>query len=250
MFDTSIVRAHAIAGPRRSTLVVSIAAHSFVLMAAVALTVTSTQLPQQPPKQLELYRATEIPTAPPPPPPLGVPHPARPQVVAPRPQTVHAADLAPQVVPHATPIVPQQPASTDSGPAATTETALGDPNGSPNGVPGGVTNGQDGGTGISTVPVGPYTPGVGGVVQARVITRVEPRFPSMWSKAVREAFVVVRCVIDKNGDIRDPEIVSSSFPPFYDSVITAVRQWKFAPGMLHGQAVDTYFELRLHFEVR
>ena len=35
---------------------------------------------------------------------------------------------------------------------------------------------------------------------------------------------------DKQGQIRDPEILRSTFPPFNDSVIDALRQWKFAAG--------------------
>ena len=118
--------------------------------------------------------------------------------------------------------------------------------GSPIGVPGGVVE-SDGGTGGSGP--GPYAPGAG-VSEARVVSRVEPRFPPAFTHSVRFAVVKVRCVIGQDGAIHDPEIVTSSFPPFNDSVLSAIRQWKFTPGMMHGRPVDTWFELTVKFEVR
>lgn len=251
MFDTSVVRAHAIAGPRRFTLFASLAIHTVVAIGALALTVASTQIPEQPPKQFELFRMAQQPS-PPPPPPAGSPsRPPSHQTLPQRPRTTVAQpQLAPQVVPDTTPSVQPQ-ATTDTNVAATTETSgVGEPGGgAPNGVPGGVDIGQPGGTGTAT-QAGPYTPGFAGVTSARVITRVEPRFPPAFVRAVRNATVIVRCIIDKNGDIQDPEIIHSSFPPFNDAVIGAVRQWKFAPGQMHGQPVDTWFELTVNFQVR
>jgi len=118
----------------------------------------------------------------------------------------------------------------------TAETSGGDhgPIGSPLGVPGGAGN-NEASAGPATAS-GPYTPG-GAVTQARVLTRVEPRFPAAFAHSVRSAIVVVRCVIGQDGAIRDPEIVTSSFPPFNDAVLTALRQWKFAPGVEPGVAV-------------
>jgi protein TonB len=137
-----------------------------------------------------------------------------------------------------------EPGPTLAGP---TDGGTSDPIGSPLGVPGGVGDGETG-TGTGTAS-GPYTPGAG-VTSARVISRVEPRFPPAFVHGVPSAIVVVRCVIGQDGSIRDPEIIRSSFPPFNDAVLSALRQWKFAPGMMHGQPVDTWFELTVRFLVR
>ena len=69
-------------------------------------------------------------------------------------------------------------------------------------------------------------------------------------RATRVATVIVLCVVDKEGRIRDPKIVMSSYPPFNQSVLDALQQWTFAPGSYRGQPVDTYFELKVKFEVR
>jgi periplasmic protein TonB len=247
MFDTSVVRDQGLAGSRRATFLISAFIHSFAIVAAVVLTVASTQLPVDPPRQLELYRAAPVAFTPPPP--LGRPA-VRPQQqheqTMPRPRTIVAPPLtAPSTIPEQIPI-----AASDPGPAngpATTETSTGGqgPIGSPTGVPDGVGDGEQSVGSAS----GPYTPG-GGVTEARVISRVEPRFPLAFAHSVREAIVVVRCVIGQDGAIHEPEIVRSSFPPFNDAVLSALRQWKFAPGMMHGRPVDTWFQLTVKFQVR
>lgn len=246
MFDTSVVRDHAIGRSRRTTLLISVFIHSIAVVAVVALTVASTQLPVDPPRQLELYRPVPLPITPPSP--LG--HPAsRPQpqheLAMPRPRTIVAPPLtAPSTIPEQTPIAADP--GPGSGPATTETATVGNgPIGSPNGVPGGVGDTEQS---LGTAS-GPYTPG-GGVTRAHVLSRVEPRFPVAFIHSVREATVVVRCVIGQDGTIREPEIVRSSFPPFNDAVLSALRQWTFAPGMMHGQPVDTWFELTVTFHVR
>ena len=148
--------------------------------------------------------------------------------------------MAPAFVPEQTPVLTEP----GSGPIGLSEGPIGDPNG----VPDGVGDRPATTTGIGEGN-GPLVPG-GDVKPARVIRRVEPRFPPAFVRAVRSAIVIVRCVIDKDGQIRDPEILRSTFPPFNDSVIDALRQWRFAAGTMHGQPVDTWFELTVRFEVR
>ncbi len=62
--------------------------------------------------------------------------------------------------------------------------------------------------------------------------------------------VVLQCVIDKAGHIRDVRVVTSTFGAFEQPAIDAVQQWLFAPGTLNGQAVDTIFELTVRFQVK
>ncbi|HSP35875.1 MAG TPA: TonB family protein [Thermoanaerobaculia bacterium] len=236
MFDTSVVRARAVAAPRSATLLVSIAIHSIAVVAAVALTLTSTRIPADAPKQMELYRPVEVPS--PPPAPLGV----RPSVAPPpsAAQTLPTTQVAPAQIPDALPAATQSASTSLSlGPATDNEPG---PIGDRDGVPG---------AGTATVAEhGPYTPGVAGVTSARVLTKVEPQFPNALRGAVTSTTVVVRCIIGKDGRIHDPEIVKSSFTPFNDAVLTALRQWTFEPGRNNGQPVDTYFQLTVNFEVR
>jgi protein TonB len=69
-------------------------------------------------------------------------------------------------------------------------------------------------------------------------------------KAGLPATVVVRCIIDRNGHVRDAEVIVPAMPPFNAEVLKAVAQWRFTPGMLNGQPVDTYMNLTVRFEVK
>jgi TonB family protein len=62
--------------------------------------------------------------------------------------------------------------------------------------------------------------------------------------------VIVECIIDKTGHIRDAHVVGSNFGAFERPALDAVQQWLFAPGTLHGEPVDTIFDLTVKFEVR
>ena len=54
--------------------------------------------------------------------------------------------------------------------------------------------------------------------------------------------VIVECIIDKTGRVREAQVLSSTSPLFNQSAVDAVQQWQFAPGSLHGHAIDTIFE--------
>lgn len=249
MFDTSIVRAHAIAAPRRwGLLSVSFAVHSLVGVGAVALTLTSTALPHGAPNQMAMYRPASVPVVPPP---LGrpdAPRRAQPAASQARPQTAAPAELtAPRQIPNETPLVPGPGEGTlrEAGPGTA-------------GDPVGVPDGEVGGIGTPGPAVAHVTPATdtplwpkGEVRAARALSRVEPRYPaSMVGVRLQNATVVIRCIVDKHGQIRDAEIVRGTFPPFNDAALAALRQWRFAPGSLRGNAVDTWFELTVSFQMR
>lgn len=245
MFDTSIVRPRAIASQGRyGLLTASVVFHFALFAAAVSATIASTRLPNQAPDQMELYRPAEIPVIPPP---LGRPDAPRrePQAAPAQPKQPAAPSqeaAPPSEIPSETPTV--QPEILGSG----TGTSTGEPvsYGDPSGVPGGIGE-------VPTTPQPqptPLTPG-GEVRAARVLTRVQPVYPkSMLPIRYRDVTVSVRAVIDKDGHIRDAQVIQSSWPPFNEAVLTALQQWTFAPGTLRGQPVDTYFELTVKFQVR
>ena len=84
-----------------------------------------------------------------------------------------------------------------------------------------------------------------------MIRKVEPQFPPLMQRAGwKRATVIVRCVIDTQGKIRDPQVIHSTHAAFNNSVLDAVRQWTFVPGTLRGAPVDTWFELTVTFEMR
>jgi protein TonB len=251
MFDTSLVRPRAVAAPRRYALLsISFAIHSAVAVAVVVTGVATVEFPPAAPDQMELLRpvmAVSLPPA------LGPGGPAKraPQVTPPPKQQPPREITAPDSVPDETPVADPLPTTgaTDASDAGTGEEGpVG--GGDPLGVAGGV--GDDPAGSLIGTPdgSGPLVPG-GEVRGAKVLRRVEPRYPqSMIAARIRTAVVTVRCVIDRNGRVRNPEVLMSSFPPFNAAVIDALEQWTFAPGTLRGQPVETWFELTVKFEVR
>lgn len=249
MFETSVVQARVVQR-RFSLLSVSLAAHSLVIIAVLAASITSISFPKAPPREEMIF----IPQAPPPPPPAAPRQPVQQQVQAHRaaatPVVPRAAvtplPLTPSHIPDVIPTVPL--ASNDSGPAIGGSTTPGTGSGSDTGDPNGVDIGQPA---ANTTPVADtvFHPGAE-VKPAVVIYRVEPQFPQAALRIHMGGTVVVKCIVDKNGNVRDPEVVTSSFGAFNEPALNALQQWRFAPGSFRGKAVDTWFELTIRFQPR
>jgi protein TonB len=251
MFETSVIR-EGVAGSRRraSLLSISVIAHTLVIVASITAGIASVKFPAQPPDEYEL---APIPVAVPlPPTPQGNPNGGgRPQQAVPKPQTPPPSNqlTAPSTVPDTI-----QPVESSSGeqtdPSGTGTGQVAGPVGDPNGVPGSIST-------DTSAPI----PAVPEVVEDRIyqasevkapvlIHRVEPRYPTTMIHAGMPATVGVRCIIDKNGNVRDAQVVVASLPPFNNAVIEAVKQWRFTPGSLRGQAVNTYLDLTVNFAVK
>ncbi len=61
--------------------------------------------------------------------------------------------------------------------------------------------------------------------------------------------VLVNFVVDTNGDVQNPVIVSSNNPWFERPALDAILQWKFMPGIVAGRAVNTRAQQKLSFEM-
>jgi periplasmic protein TonB len=252
MFETSVINERAIAAPRKAgVLSMSIAFHSLFAAAAVTMSIQSWSFPIDAPRQMAMFQMTPVVELP-----RGNPNAVRDQQPKPpQQQPAQHAQTAPQVPQQD--VVPNQIPSTTT-PLASTDTAgpgTGDGHDTSGqwGVPDGSEHGIDIGQAVTqpqvSIPSGPLVPG-GDVRAARVLSRVEPRYPDIAIKSRIAGVVKVQCIIDKEGKVSDPQIVSSTFPAFNQSVMNALMRWTFAPGTLHGQPVDTYFELTITFTPR
>ena len=158
----------------------------------------------------------------------------------PKPQALPRTDVAPPTIPeNVQPLVP--PSATDTTPHDGPMDDIGVPWGSrigvrPDGPPSSDVTGP--------LPVG------GGVKAPIVIRRVTPEYPRIALQARKNGWVLLKCIIDKSGHIRDAQVIASSFGAFEPPAMDAVQQWLFAPGTLNGQPVDVIFELKVTFEVR
>lgn len=252
MFETSVVRERVIGAERRAGLVTaSVALHSLIITAAIAVSLTNSGFPTHAPNQAEVFRPIPVVTMPEP---LGHPRPAAAQPAAAKPAAIRpmqpAAPMntAPQTVPDAIPQVgAPQLAATDTG--GNLNVGPGDQIGVPWGSPNGVDIGQPHAEQVAPDAAGPLV--VGGEVKPPVaIHRVEPLYPQALVRARMSGVVKLLCVIDREGNVRNPQVISSTFGAFDQSAIEAVQQWRFVPGSLRGRAVDTYFELTVRFATR
>jgi protein TonB len=226
MFETSLVHARSRALDRRHALLsFSIAAHSAAIAAVIATSVASTRFPAQAPKETRLpvlIPAISIPPA------LGIQHPATRKS---KPPSTAKAPVAPRLD------VAPLTISTAVTPAEVAVTTTGVGESEPPGVPWGTKDGVD----VNPAPTAPLP------VTGDVIT---PEYPRIALQAHKNGWVIVECIIDKSGHIRDARVVGSSFGAFEQPALDAVQLWLYSPGTLHGEAVDTIFDLTVKFEVR
>jgi protein TonB len=253
MFETSVVRARAQAARGRfSLLTVSVVAHTAIIVGVVAISIASVDFPATAPDEYArapVFATVQIP------PPLGNPNggapPRRPeQQQQQRPAPAQPSQTtAPPVVPEN--VTPVETQSNGNGDTLTSGTGT-EPG--PIGVPWGD---PDSPGELDAPPVVAAPPRVEErvyeaheVKRPVILTKVEPRYPQAMMKAGLPATVVVRCIIDKKGHVRDAEVIVPAMPPFNAEVLKAVGQWRFTPGMLNGQPVDTYMNLTVRFEVK
>jgi protein TonB len=76
---------------------------------------------------------------------------------------------------------------------------------------------------------------------SRLVSRVEPIYPVLAKQIGRSGKVELHAMIDEDGTVQSLEAVGGD-PMFFASAMQAVRQWRYTPTMLNGQAVkvDTY----------
>lgn len=78
---------------------------------------------------------------------------------------------------------------------------------------------------------------LGHIEAALLVHRVEPVYPTLPLQMHREGRVELRAVIATDGSIQALEVVSGD-PLFYASALAAVREWRYRPTILDGQAVE------------
>jgi TonB family protein len=243
MFETSRVTTLVAVERRYGLLTVSFAVHTAVVTGVLLATVSSVSFPTRSPNQLSRYSLIAPVMIPKP---LGSGGPPR---SSPAPAQ-RAAQTAPVVAPVRIPDLVQPFAGSQTSSDPNAPIGNGPPSdgiGDPTGEIGGIDIGQP-----DASPAGPadvYRP-VGEVRSAVVLHRVEPQYPRTALMARLAGLVVIECIIDRDGHVRDAHVVRSSLTIFDEPALTALRQWRFAPGSLRGRTVDTWFELTVAFQPR
>jgi TonB family protein len=114
------------------------------------------------------------------------------------------------------------------------------------GVPGGL---GDGPTPIEIAQPRPQTRTVtrsGTVMEALLVNRVKPEYPSIAKTIGLSGTVLLRAVIGTDGEVHSLEVLSGN-PILAQAAYAAVRQWRYRPTQLDGQAVEVETQITVNF---
>jgi TonB family protein len=87
-----------------------------------------------------------------------------------------------------------------------------------------------------------------GVATGLLIKKVAPEYPNVARQARVQGQVVMKAVIDKNGDIADLTLVSGH-PMLAPAAFAAVKQWKYKPYTRNGEPVEVETEITVSFSL-
>ncbi len=94
----------------------------------------------------------------------------------------------------------------------------------------------------------PFRPG-GDVTAPVLIHQVEPEYSEEARKAKYQGTVVIHCVVDTNGAVRNIRLAQSVDLGLDEKAIEAVRQWKFRPGTRDGLPVPVWAAIEVTFRL-
>jgi periplasmic protein TonB len=189
------------------------------------------------------------PPPPPPPPPAASSAPRHVEPQTPVKSELEVPVKIPQKVAMVHEQLPQSDQMADAAPAA---------GGVMGGVPGGVAGGTVGGVvGGVLNSVGTAMPKLAapkrvkvssGVTQGLLVKKVTPQYPPLAKSAHIEGTVVLQAVIGKDGTVQNLRVISGH-PMLSQAALEAVKQWKYKPYMLNGQATEIDTSIQVNFKL-
>jgi len=91
---------------------------------------------------------------------------------------------------------------------------------------------------------------VGGDIQEpERIHYVSPEYPELARRARMEGFVILQAVIDKQGNVKDVEVLRGLGLGLDVAAIDAVKQWKYTPTYYNGRPVEVILTVNVTFQL-
>ncbi len=87
-----------------------------------------------------------------------------------------------------------------------------------------------------------------GVLQAQLISRIEPRYPPLAIQTRTEGTVQLHAIIGRDGRITSLDVISGH-PLLVKAALDAVRQWMYRPTMLNGEPVEVETSINVIFKL-
>ena len=78
-------------------------------------------------------------------------------------------------------------------------------------------------------------------------SRVQPIYPSICRQMHCSGQVILHAIISKQGTIEQLEVVNNANPMLIQSALQAVRQWRYKPYLLNGEAVEVETQITINF---
>jgi len=104
----------------------------------------------------------------------------------------------------------------------------------------------------SVPPAGVYLPTANGVTLPRLVHEEKPAYTPDAMRAKIQGSVVIGCVVDVDGSVRDPRVMASLDPwmGLDEEALRVAKMWTFTPGTLAGEAVPVWITIQLTFTLR
>jgi len=99
-----------------------------------------------------------------------------------------------------------------------------------------------------TQPAAPVPVG-GDVKQAQLISAVPPVYPQMARSQRLSGNVTIDALIDANGRVTTMKVVSGP-ALLHQAAMDAVKQWKYKPATLNGQAMSMHLTVTVQFKLQ
>jgi periplasmic protein TonB len=81
---------------------------------------------------------------------------------------------------------------------------------------------------------------------AKLISRVQPAYPALAIQARIQGNVVLHAIIGRDGEVSELQVLSGD-PLVVNAAVEAVRQWRYSPTLLNGQAVEVETTITVSF---
>lgn len=87
-----------------------------------------------------------------------------------------------------------------------------------------------------------------GVQSGLLVYRVDPRYPQLAMNAGISGTVELRAIIGRDGRVRSVEVLSGS-ALLTAAAVSAVKEWRYRPTLLNGEAVEVETRVTVHFVI-
>lgn len=88
---------------------------------------------------------------------------------------------------------------------------------------------------------------IGGIEPPEALDAPPPRYPELARQVGRDGLVVLQAVIDRQGRVREVQVLRGAPFGMTEAAVEAVRSWRFRPATRDGEPVAVFYQLTVRF---